>query len=109
MFTHFRTCKLKAHLSFLFHFTLAVPPADPPPLLFGSFVAILPKVEEVFKNFHYVPYSSLTLASWVKAAHGEEDLVLNAQGGFTSKSLDRQNEISISVVEWHTAARAAEE
>ena len=71
--------------------------------------AIPPKVENAFKNFCYVPYSSLTLASCTKAAWGEEDLVLNALGGLTVKSLDKQNKKAISVVDWHTAAHAAEE
>jgi hypothetical protein len=66
-------------------------------------------VEDAFKSFRYVPYSSLTLSSHVKAARGEEDFVFNAQGGFTVKSLDRRNEKLISTVDWHAAARAAEE
>jgi hypothetical protein len=47
-----------------------------------------PKVDKAFKSFHYVPYSSLTSAAQLKAAHGEEDFILNANGGFTAKSLD---------------------
>jgi hypothetical protein len=66
-------------------------------------------VEDAFKNFRYVPYSALTLASRIKAARGEEDMIFNAQGGLTVKSLDRRNEKSISAVDWHAAARAAEE
>lgn len=72
-------------------------------------LAIPPKVEEAFKNFRYVPYSSLTLAARLRAARGEEDLVINAQGGFTVKTLDRRNEKFISTVDWYAAARAAEE
>jgi hypothetical protein len=71
--------------------------------------AIPPKVEEAFKNFRYVPYSSLTLAACIKAARGEEDIIFNAQGGLTVKNLDRRNEKLISVVDWHAAAHAAEE
>jgi hypothetical protein len=66
-------------------------------------------VDEAFKNFRYVPYTSLTLAARIKASRGEEDIVFNAQGGLTVKSLDRRNEKSISAVDWHAAARAAEE
>ena len=66
-------------------------------------------MDEAFKNFCYIPYSSLTLAARVKAAHGEEDIVFNAQGGLTVKSLDRRNEKLISTVDWHAAAQAAEE
>jgi len=65
-------------------------------------------VDKAFKNFHYVPYSSLTLVAHVKAAHGEEDIVFNAQGGLTVKSLDWHNEKLISMVDWHAAAQAAE-
>ena len=71
--------------------------------------AILLKVEDAFKNFCYVPYSSLTLASCTKVAWGEEDLVPNALGGLTVKSLERRNEKAISIVDWHAAAHAAEE
>ena len=35
--------------------------------------------------------------------------MFNAQGGLTIKLLDRWNEKSISIVNWHTAARAAED
>jgi len=45
----------------------------------------------------------------LKAARGEEDIVFNAQGGLTVKNLDRRNEKLISTVDWHAAARAAEE
>ena len=66
-------------------------------------------MDEAFKNFHYVPYSSLTSAARIKVAHGEEDIVFNAQGGLTVKALDRRNEKLISAVDWHAAAHAAEE
>jgi hypothetical protein len=65
--------------------------------------------DEAFKNFCYMPYSSLTLASHVKAACGEEDLVFNAQGGLTARSLDQCNEKLISTVDWHATTQAAEE
>ena len=71
--------------------------------------AIPPKVDEAFKNFRYVPYSSLTSAARTKAARGEKDIVFNAQGGLTIKALDRRNEKLISAVDWHAAAHAAEE
>jgi hypothetical protein len=66
-------------------------------------------VDDTFKNFRYVLYSLLTLASRIKAARGEEDIVFNAQGGLTVKALDQRNEKSISAVDWHTAACATEE
>jgi hypothetical protein len=78
-------------------------------MLINIYSAIPPKVDEAFKNFRYVPYSSLTLAARLKAARGEEDVVFNAQGGLTIKSLDRRNEKAISTVDWHVAAHAAEE
>jgi hypothetical protein len=71
--------------------------------------AIPPKVDEAFKNFRYVPYSSLTSATCIKVACGEEDIVFNAQGGLTVKALDWCNEKLISAVDWHAAAHAAEE
>ena len=78
-------------------------------MLISVHSAIPLKVDEAFKNFRYVPYSSLSLAARLKAARGEEDIVFNAQGGLTIRSLDRRNEKSISTVDWHAAARAAEE
>jgi hypothetical protein len=51
----------------------------------------------------------LTLVARVRAARGEEDVVFNAQGGLTVKSLDRRNEKLISMVDWYAAARAAED
>ena len=51
----------------------------------------------------------MTLAARLKASCREEDIVFNAQGGLTVKSLDRRNEKLISAVDWHAAARAAEE
>ncbi|KAF8224316.1 hypothetical protein L208DRAFT_1369370 [Tricholoma matsutake] len=72
-------------------------------------VSVPLKVDEAFKNFCYVPYSSLTSAAQLKAACGEEDFILNAHGGLTVKSFDCCNEKSISTVDWHAAAHAAEE
>ena len=66
-------------------------------------------MEEAFRLFQYVPYSSLSTLACVKASHGEDEVTLNLNGGFSVKSLDRRNEKSISVVEWHAAARVAEE
>jgi hypothetical protein len=75
----------------------------------SSISAVPPKVEDTFKKFCYVPYSTLTLASHIKATCGEEEMIFNAQGGLTVKLLDRCNEKLISAVDWHAAARAAEE
>jgi hypothetical protein len=72
-------------------------------------IAIPPKVDEAFRAFRYVPYSSLTMTARVKAARGEEDVIFNAQGGLTVKSLDRRNEKLISTVDWYASARAAED
>jgi hypothetical protein len=68
-----------------------------------------PKVDKAFKSFRYIPYSSLTSAARLKAAYGEEDFILNANGGLTAKALDWRNEKLISAVDWHAAARVAEE
>ena len=76
---------------------------------FFWFLAIPPKVEEAFKNFRYVPYTSLSLPARMKVVRGEDKLVLNANGSFTVKNLDRRNEKLISVVDWHAASRATEE
>ena len=56
-----------------------------------------------------MPYTSLSTLAHVKASHGKDEVILNLSGGFSVKSLDRCNKKSISVVEWHAAACAAEE
>jgi hypothetical protein len=76
---------------------------------FFWFLAILLKVEEAFKNFCYMPYTSLSLSARMKAVQGKDELILNANGSFTVKNLDRRNEKLISVVDWHAAFRAAKE
>lgn len=75
----------------------------------SSLSAILPKVEEAFKLFHYIPYTLLSTSAWVKASQGEEEVVLNLSGGFSVRLLNCCNERSISVVDWHVASQAAEE
>jgi len=67
------------------------------------------KVDDTFKAFKYVPYSSLMHTARLKAARGEEDYMVNASGGLTAKGLDRKDEKSISMIEWLGVARAAEE
>ncbi|KAF8229654.1 hypothetical protein L208DRAFT_1285618, partial [Tricholoma matsutake] len=66
------------------------------------------KVEEAFCHFQYVLYTVLTTAAHLKAAQGEENFTINAQGGLTAKGLDRRNEKSISTVDWYAASAAAE-
>ena len=88
---------------------ISLSPSRVSQLIGGCAAAIPPKVDDAFKNFRYVPYSSLSLAARVKAARGEEDFVFNSLRGLTVKSLDRRNEKLISTVDWHAAACAAEE
>lgn len=71
--------------------------------------AIPPKVDEAFKAFRYVPYTSLTPQAKLRATREAEEFVLNASGSFTAKGLDRRNERSISVIDWNAASQAAEE
>ena len=47
--------------------------------------------------------------AWVKAAHSKEDVIFNAQGGLTVKSLDCCNEKLISTIDWYASARAMED
>jgi hypothetical protein len=51
----------------------------------------------------------LTTAAHLKAAQGEENFTINAQGGLTAKGLDQRNEKSISVVDWYMASVASED
>lgn len=71
--------------------------------------AVLPKVEDAFKAHCYVPYTALSLASRMKAAHGDESFIINSSGSLTVKGLDRSHERSISVIDWQAASRTAEE
>ena len=66
-----------------------------------------PKVDKAFKALCYIPYSVLTTVAKLRAAWGEEDFVVNAQGGLTAKGLDCRGERSLSMVEWYAATKAA--
>jgi hypothetical protein len=55
-----------------------------------------------------VPYTALSHSARLKAARGEEDFVVNVQGGLTAKGLDCRDEGSIEMVDWQAAAHAAE-
>ena len=56
-----------------------------------------------------MPYTALTHAARLRASRGEEDFLINSQGGLTAKGLDRRNEHLISTIDWQGAARAVEE
>ena len=58
------------------------------------FAAVPPKVEEAFRLFCYMLYMSLSIS-----ARGEEEVILNANSGFSVKSLDHHNEKPISVMD----------
>src|SRR6202011_4285549 len=70
--------------------------------------AIPTKAEDAFRQFKYVPYTALTLTVRLCAARGEEDYVINAQGGLTAKGLDRRSEKSISLIDWSAASETCE-
>ena len=72
-------------------------------------LGIPPKIDDAFAKGRYVPYTSLTLAARLKAARGEEEFIINAQGGLTAKGPDRRDENTIMLVDWLGAANAAEE
>ena len=66
-------------------------------------------MDEAFKAFKYVPYSSLTHTARLKASRGEEEFVVNAHGGLTAKGLDRCEEKAISLSDWLGASKTAED
>lgn len=73
-------------------------------------IAIPPKVEEAFKLYRYVPYTTLTHAARSKAfLHGEDSSFVFTSDGLMAKGLDRSNELLVSTVDWIAAAKAAEE
>ena len=72
--------------------------------------AVPPKVEEAFKQYRYVPYTSLTHAARSRAyLRGEESSFIFTPDGLTAKGLDRSNELTIPTVDWIAASRCAEE
>ncbi|KAG2144461.1 hypothetical protein DEU56DRAFT_754133, partial [Suillus clintonianus] len=76
----------------------------------SSFTAVPPKVDEAFKAFKYVPYSTLTSsARWQAIRSGEEAFTISASGSLMAKGLDRRNERSITLSDWIGAADAAED
>jgi hypothetical protein len=71
--------------------------------------AIPSRVDEAFRVFHYVPHIALSRAAHLKAKQGKDEIILNAQGGFTLKYLNKQNERAISLVDWLKASKTAVE
>jgi hypothetical protein len=71
--------------------------------------AVPHKVEEAFRAFRYVPHTALTSSARLRAARGEEEFIINAQGGITAKGFDRRSEKIISTVNWFASAKAAED
>ena len=71
-------------------------------------LAIPTKIDEAIAAFKYIPYTSLTKTAKMKALHSNEEFVINAQGGLTSKQLDRKNERFISLSDWLRASRVME-
>jgi hypothetical protein len=77
-------------------------------LIFCS-LAVSLKVDNAFRLFCYVPYSSLTQQARLRALRGDEEFVVNTQGGLTAKGLDCSCEKSISLADWIAAAAVAVE
>lgn len=72
-------------------------------------IASIPsKVEDAFRSFRYVPYTALSHNARLRAARGEDEFTINAQGGLTAKGLDRRNETSINTFDWIAASHVAE-
>jgi hypothetical protein len=78
-------------------------------MLIRTVSAIPPKVNEAFKAYKYVPYTAMSHLARLRAARGEEDYMVNAQGGLTAKGLDRRDENQIEWPDWQAAAHAAED
>lgn len=51
----------------------------------------------------------LTHLVYAQLAEGEEEFVIDSQGGLSAKPLDRKNEKSILIVDWLSAALMAED
>jgi hypothetical protein len=63
------------------------------------------RVEEACRLFNYIPYSALSLAARRRAASGDEEITISAEGGLTMKGLDRRNEFAITELDWNAAAK----
>lgn len=72
-------------------------------------VAIPTRVENAFKAYVYVPYSALSVAARLRSIQDPDDVVINPQGGFSMKKMERRGEASITMIEWRAAARIAED
>lgn len=70
--------------------------------------AVAAKVDDAIAAFKYIPYTSLTKSAKTKALHSNEEFIINAHGGLTSKALDRKFERLISFSDWMTASRTME-
>ncbi|KAG0700377.1 hypothetical protein DFH29DRAFT_932261 [Suillus ampliporus] len=89
---------------------LILPALQPGHKVSALSLPIPPKVEEAFKNYRYVPYTALTHTARSKAfLRGEDSSFVFTQDGLTAKGLDCANELSIMMVDWIAAAKAAED
>ncbi|KAG1726068.1 uncharacterized protein EDB91DRAFT_1086889 [Suillus paluster] len=69
-----------------------------------------PKVNEAFKAFKYVLYSTLTSSAWWQAIRSsKEAFTISASGSLMAKGLDRRNERSITLSDWIGATDVAED
>ncbi|KAJ3757804.1 hypothetical protein EV360DRAFT_83677 [Lentinula raphanica] len=73
--------------------------------LISGIVATPKRVDEACKLFEYIPYKALTPTVHLKAANGDQEISLAADGSLTMKSLDRKSKRVILEVEWHAAAK----
>ncbi|KAF8586857.1 hypothetical protein K439DRAFT_1659439 [Ramaria rubella] len=78
-----------------------------PAIVPGFKSSTLDLLEDAFRTFCYIPYSTLTPAARVKAERGDKDFTFNVSGGITAKGLDRCTERSISMIDWHAASKMA--
>ncbi|KZT25239.1 hypothetical protein NEOLEDRAFT_1134049 [Neolentinus lepideus HHB14362 ss-1] len=68
-----------------------------------------PRVDAAFRDYRYVPYTALSDAARLRAAHGEEEFYLNRSGSWTAKGLDRRDERNITPINWQAASLVAED
>lgn len=82
-------------------------------LTYSSVAVLSPKVEELFKEWKYCPYTALTPTARKTVARNEDEFsaVTTSSGGFAlrAKTVDRKNELYISSTDWQAAAQLAVE
>lgn len=65
------------------------------------------KIDEKFRQYHFVPYSKLLPDEFNKLESDQQEFVFNASGGLTEKGSDLSREYNLSSLDWMNAVNRA--